>query len=259
MGLSQCGNQHKDTRRDTSLNAGLAVGMGKNAEPQNMGKRISRAGRPRSDVSRSYDRLSPWYDLLTGLDQRLTRMALGWLALQPGERVLDIGCGTGSSLLDLSRISGRAAGLFGCDLSTGMLTRARFKMRRAGAPLNLTRADAVRLPFIPASFDALLLSFTLELFDSPEIPCVLAESQRVLKPGGRLLLVSLAKTAAPGLMERMYEWLHAHLESVADCRPIDSRQDILQAGFTVRQSRRETIWGLPVDLLLAGKPTGEEK
>lgn len=219
-------------------------------------EQISRVRRSRLDAGRSYDRLSRWYDLLTGPDRRITRIGLDWLALRPEERVLDLGCGTGSALVELARITGEeAVQAFGCDLSARMLARTRDKLHLAGVSAGLIRADAARLPFVDASFDALLLSFTLELFDTPEIPFVLAEIRRILRRGGRLLAISLAKTDHPGAMERSYEWLHSHLENLADCRPIYAQKFLKEAGFQVSQSLRVSLWGLPVDILLTDQLT----
>ncbi len=231
--------------------------MGDRAKNRYSHGQISRVRRPRRDASRSYDLLSRWYDLITGADQSVTRQGLSWFALQPGELVLDLGCGTGSALRDLARGTGGKVRLLGCDLSAGMLARAKSTLSRAGARAGLLRADAAQLPLPESTFDALLLSFTLELFDTPEIPLVLGECRRILKPGGRLLLISLAKTEHPGLVERIYEGLHVHLERFADCRPIYTHQFTQQAGFHTRRSVRDTIWGLPVDMLLVERPTEE--
>lgn len=113
--------------------------------------------------------------------------------------------------------------------------------------------DGAMLPYKSTSFSAVFLSFTLELFDTPEIPCVLAECRRVLTSGGRLGVVSLLKTANINWVVRLYEWLHAHLPKYVDCRPIDAHALIQTAGFRVENTQVGNMWGLPVEMMVARK------
>jgi demethylmenaquinone methyltransferase/2-methoxy-6-polyprenyl-1,4-benzoquinol methylase len=94
----------------------------------------------------------------------------------------------------------------GVDISTGMLKMTRDRLLRSGltAGAGLYCADAVLLPFRDYSFDAILMAFTLELFDTPEIPQVLKETMRVLKPGGRIAVVSLSKEGESSSAMRLY-------------------------------------------------------
>lgn len=198
---------------------------------------------------RAYDALAGFYDrLAAGSEQPLAALGLQLLDARPGERVLDIGCGTGQALPVLARAVAPGGLVCGVDLSRGMLRQAR---RRAGAGIHCQQADAARLPFAPGSFDVLFLSFALELFDTPEIPALLAGCRRALKPGGRLGVVALAREARENLPQRIYEWCHRRFPAYADCRPIYLRQSLLQAGFEIRTSLRRNMWGLPVDICLA--------
>jgi ubiquinone/menaquinone biosynthesis C-methylase UbiE len=230
-------------------------------EMDNALNQVSRVQRPKMAARKLYDPLSRWYDTLARSEQKNTRHGLELLAAQPGEGILDLGCGTGSALLILDNITGSSAHLVGCDLSLGMLTAAqrKYKRRRSLGSIDLMCADACALPILTDSFNGLLMSFTLELFDTPIIPAVLTECIRILKPGGRLAVVALAKTKKPGLMERSYEWLHTRCEQIADCRPIYTSYYVEQAGFYIRQHHRTSMWGLPVDILLAVKPGLEDK
>lgn len=233
--------------------------MEKHSVPSQTELLVSRVTRSKQAAREFYDRLCRWYDLLSGPDQQMTRLGLDWLALQPDQRALDIGCGTGAAMRELAGMTGGKARLSGCDLSPGMLARARIKLRREGERASLICADAVRLPHGTSAFDAVLLSFTLELFDTPEIPLVLAECRRILKPGGRLVVIALAKTDQPGWMERVYEWVHSRAGNIADCRPIYALHFLEQAGFHACKQLRRSIWGLPVDIILAVSPSEEER
>jgi ubiquinone/menaquinone biosynthesis C-methylase UbiE len=197
----------------------------------------------------NYDKLSRWYDLFSGSEKRFTEAGLRMLDIKPGERVLEIGCGTGHALTRLSATDGRVVGL---DLSAGMLARARRTGSRSRGPrAEFCQGDTVRLPFKSNSFNAVFLSFTLELFPETEIPLVLAECRRVLRWDGRLGVVSLAKENTR--MVRLYEWFHARWPQVVDCRPIYVHAALIKAGFEVQEARRMTMWGLPVETIVAAK------
>jgi demethylmenaquinone methyltransferase/2-methoxy-6-polyprenyl-1,4-benzoquinol methylase len=96
------------------------------------------------------------------------------------------------------------------------------------------------------------MSFTLELFDTPEIPLVLAECKRALRPGGRIVVVGMSKEDAHGAVFEMYEWSHRHFPNFVDCRPIFVRRAIKAAGFSVRQARKMSMW-VPVEIVSAVK------
>jgi demethylmenaquinone methyltransferase/2-methoxy-6-polyprenyl-1,4-benzoquinol methylase len=101
--------------------------------------------------------------------------------------------------------------------------------------------------------DGIFMSFTLELFDTPDIPRVLQECHRVLKPNGRLAVVCMTKTVPLGFAVRVYEWFHDHLPDYADCRPIFAQPVIRQIGFAVEYVNVSSMWGLPVEIILARK------
>ena len=208
------------------------------------------ASLPRQAVSNNYDRLSRFYDLFSASERRFSESGLRLLAFQPGERLLEIGPGTGHALAVLAR----TGEVYGIDLSPGMLHTAQLRLARldlAGRVL-LSRGDAIRLPYPQAAFDAAFMSFTLELFSDAEIPLVLAECRRVLRPGGRLGVVSLLKEESPAV--RAYEWFHARLPAVVDCRPIYLQPLLQAAGFEPHDSVRESIWGLPAAAVVALRP-----
>jgi demethylmenaquinone methyltransferase/2-methoxy-6-polyprenyl-1,4-benzoquinol methylase len=122
-----------------------------------------------------------------------------------------------------------------------------------GQQVSLLEGDGSALPYKSGSFNAVFLCFTLELFDTPEIPMVLAECQRVLQSPGRLGVVSMLKSEHQGSVERLYEWFHVHIPAYVDCRPIDAHRLIQEAGFSIEKCQVRSMWGLPLEISVASK------
>lgn len=209
---------------------------------------VSRVTRSKEEARASYDRLSRWYDALGHASEwPFTARGLRMLRVQAGEAVLEIGCGTGHALVALA---GEAGHVYGLDLSAGMLAVAHERVRKAGpaVTVHLVQGDGAHLPYAAASFDAVFMSFTLELFDTPEIPMVLAKCRHVLRPSGRLGVVALAQ--ADNLAVRLYEWAHRRFPHAVDCRPIQAEAALQAAGFEVAACEQGTMWGLPVEMVV---------
>ena len=134
-----------------------------------------------------------------------------------------------------------------------MMVVSRRRLEKAGLAdrVELTCGDAAEMPYPDGEFDAVFSSFALELFDSPEIPKVLAEVKRVLKPAGKIGIVSMSKGDRGSILMRFYEWLHKVLPQLVDCRPIYLEQGLKDAGFGVRQKERVSLLGLPGEIVVA--------
>jgi demethylmenaquinone methyltransferase/2-methoxy-6-polyprenyl-1,4-benzoquinol methylase len=208
-----------------------------------------------------YDRISSAYDLLADANERPARLVgLHALDVQKGERVLELGFGTGHEILDLAGLVGESGLVAGIDISSGMLavTQRRLALEGLHAPLDLKVGDARALPWNDSHFDAVYTSFTLELFPLSDIPTVLAECSRVLRPGGRLGIVSMAtvKTGErASLLEKTYVWMHRHFPHLVDCQPIDVRAFVRGAGLDIVQAIDLEIWTMPVAAVVARKAT----
>lgn len=214
---------------------------------------ISRVTRPKTAAKTSYDKMSRWYDMIAGSEKKYRDIGLQMLNAQPGERLLEIGFGTGHALVALAQAAGAEGHVYGIDISQGMLNVARERVVAQGVEERVTLAcgDAARLPYETGFFDAIFMSFTLELFDTPEIPLVLQQCKRVLRSHGRLCVVALSKSKA-GLAVRLYEWAHLLLPNYVDCRPIFVQAALQDAGFHTTDLAQRSMWGLPVEIVLAG-------
>ena len=218
---------------------------------------IKRVNRSKEAARASYNRMSRWYDMIAGSTEKKYRdWGLEKLSAQPGESILEIGFGTGHCLVSLAKAVGPAGRVLGLDISDGMLAIARERLQKEGLNdrVDLHLGDAADLDFIGANIlNGVFMSFTLELFDNPEIPLVLQECHRILKPGGRLAVVSMTKTNPPGVAVRMYEWFHEHMPDYADCRPIFARRALEESGFEIQDVSLSSMWGLPVEIALGKK------
>ncbi|MEQ8716066.1 MAG: ubiquinone/menaquinone biosynthesis methyltransferase [Acidimicrobiales bacterium] len=140
-------------------------------------------------VTSMFDRIAPRYDLVNrimtfGLDVRWRRRCVRELALPPGSVVADLACGTGDFCGDLTR-AGHVA--IGADMSGGMLAA-----NRTGAPL--VRSDVTRMPLSDASVDGATCGFALR--NIVDLDAFLAETHRVVRPGGRVALLEVCQPAS---------------------------------------------------------------
>jgi ubiquinone/menaquinone biosynthesis C-methylase UbiE len=198
-------------------------------------------------VRRIWDRYAPRYDRDMRLFERLL-LAGGreWVCAQARGDVLEVAVGTGRNL----PFYPPGTRLTGVDLSPGMLALAHQRSVDLGVPIELREADAQALPFADASFDTVVS--TLSLCSVPDDRAAIAEMHRVLRPGGRLLL--LDHVAAPNPVLRAGQWLLEQVTSrvAADYQTRHPLPLVEQAGLTIEQSQRSRAG--TVERLRAVKP-----
>lgn len=155
-----------------------------------------------------------WADQYERMDRAvaaLTKELLDLAAPQPGERVLDIGCGPGTTILELAKRVGPGGHVLGADVSQPSVARARERIATAGLRhAEIIVADASVHPFAPESFDLTFSRFGIMFFSDPV--AAFANVRRAMKPGGRLAL-AVFRAASEKL------WPNAPLEAVRHLLP----------------------------------------
>ncbi len=182
--------------------------------------------------------LLPLYDPFTRLAGvgRIHRQLLDRAGLEPGQRVLEIGCGTGNLLTALGRRRPDVEAV-GIDPDPAALRRARRKAVRRKLPIRFEQAYAGGLPLPDAGFDRVLSSFMLHHLDEAERLRALREVRRVLRPGGQLHVVDADATPSGRGGGRKP---HRH-PRVAQSRPELVLAALSEAGLTgVAENGRET-------------------
>lgn len=202
----------------------------------------------RAAARRIYNTIGPSLDRAARFEARAKALGLAHLALGPGQRALQVGVGTGAEQAAIQAAVGPGGVVAGVDLSRRMLELTR---GRAGGPLY--EGDAARLPFAAASFDRIFSAYMLDLLPAADLPVVLAEFRRVLRPGGRMVLVSL--TEGVDLPSRLFvAWWRAGFqlspERFGGCRPLRLQPLLAAAGWAVE---RDVVVqrGFPSEVLAA--------
>ena len=210
--------------------------------------------RTKEEARQFYNRISGFYDCIAGsFEQRYAAHALKLLNIKVGEKVVDIGFGTGEILKKIAQLVGDEGKAYGVDISPGMLEVTRKKLVKAKLMdrVELYCGDAMDLSFDDNFFDAAFMSFTLELFDTPEIPRLLEEIKRVLKINGRIGIVSLSKNYGESMLLKLYERAHRRWPRNLDCRPIYTMDSLKEADFNIVSSERASLAGLPLEIIVA--------
>jgi len=189
-------------------------------------------------MERVYSRLSSHYDLLFDkVFQSGREQAIRAMELRPGERVLEVGVGTGLAL----PLYPRTVEVVGIDLSEGMLEEARDRINRLGLRhVSVLRMDASARQFQEATVDAVLAPNVISVVSDPRR--VLAEMKRVCKPGGRLVVVNhfLSRNPLKASVEKALTPLSVHVGFRLDTPLTTVLQD---PGLTLEIKRRGNLFG----------------
>jgi demethylmenaquinone methyltransferase / 2-methoxy-6-polyprenyl-1,4-benzoquinol methylase len=158
-------------------------------------------------VRRVFDSVAERYDVMNdlmslGLHRAWKAFALAITRPRPGERILDVATGSGDLALALCRRAYPGGEVWISDINRRMLDRGRDRLLDAGLAVPAVQCDAEHLPFGSGTFDCVTVGFGLRNMTRKDT--ALAEMTRVLKPGGRLVVLEFSKVWKP--LERAYDW-----------------------------------------------------
>ncbi len=202
----------------------------------------------RATARRIYDRLGARIDRAERQEAHAKALALDLLQLTAGQRVLHVGVGTGREQAAIQAAVVPDGLVVGCDLSRGMLELTR---QRADTPL--CQGEASALPFAHQRFDRLFSAYMLDLLPRSDLPGTLAEFRRVLRPGGRLVLVSLTEGINPASRVFVALWKLRYQiapESLGGCRPLRLASLVERSGFIIEQHQVVVQRGFPSEIIV---------
>lgn len=198
---------------------------------------------------RFYNRWASWQIWVDHSESRARNRALDLLAPVSGQRILNAGVGTGQTQAHLQAVVAPTGTVVGLDLSPVMLHHTCVRIHTP-----LCEADVRHLPFVSASFDGVFSSFVLDLLPFDDLAELLQDFQRVLKPDGRIVLVSLTEgiNASSRLFMALWKLVY-RVSPIAcgGCRPLQLAALVSQAGFC--QIVREVVvqLGMPSEIVAA--------
>jgi demethylmenaquinone methyltransferase / 2-methoxy-6-polyprenyl-1,4-benzoquinol methylase len=182
------------------------------------GEKASRVGEVFDGVAGRYDVMNDLMSL--GLHRYWKRFAISVARPRAGEHALDVATGSGDLALAMARAVGPSGRVWATDVNRRMLERGRDRLLDAGVLVPAVQCDAERLPFPEARFDCVMVGFGLRNMTHQER--ALAEMARVLRPGGRLVVLEFSRVWAPlqGAYDlysfRVLPWLGARVAGNAD-------------------------------------------
>ena len=151
----------------------------------------------KENVREMFDNIAPTYDQLNhvlsmNVDKLWRRHALKEIVDGSAQRILDVACGTGDSTISIAKAAGEGSTVTGVDISEGMMALVEGKAEKAGVRerINLQVADGEALPYEEGAFDRVTCAFGIRNFEHKEKG--LAEFLRVLKPGGKAVILELS-------------------------------------------------------------------
>lgn len=198
----------------------------------------------------AFDALTPLYDALIAVTMRekaFKQRLVEQTGLAANERVLDLGCGTGTLAVMLATAEPRAT-VVGLDVDPRILSLARAKAQRAGVAVEWTQGSAVDPPFPPASFDHVTSSLMLHHLTTAEKESALAALRRILRPGGTLHVADFGKphTAYTWLVASLFRYFDGPERTGAN---LDGRLPALMAGAGFVDVAETERWTTPFGTL----------
>jgi ubiquinone/menaquinone biosynthesis C-methylase UbiE len=196
-----------------------------------MNKSIVESTHPAPEqITKYYSWRASNYDAGTGFEVEHHAEALRLANIQQGQHVLDVACGTGRGTVGLAQAVGLNGVVDALDLSDAMLDQARMKIETLGLKdrVNFRQGNARELPYLDKTFDLVYNGYMFDLIPLDGFMPILKEMARVLKIGGRLVLLNMSK---PDNRKTFFERIYEMGWAVMPCRPVLMSPFLESAGF----------------------------
>ena len=208
------------------------------------------------EIVRKYNWIAPVYDLFGILIEAKARQrALDIAAIQNGEKVLEVALGTGLNFVEILKRNPKGW-VDGVDVSMKMVERAKKRISKTGQKnYTLHLCDCRQLPFEDERFDVIMNQYLLDILPVEDFIPILLEFKRVLKGGGRLILVNMTK--GERWLNQIYEEIYKlKLPLLAGCRGVMSQPFLEQIGFSQFQRIFVSQLGFPSEVVRGVKKNG---
>ena len=202
------------------------------------------------EIKKYYGWRASNYDAGSGFEVEHHLEALKLANIQKGQHILDVACGTGRATVGLAQEAGPTGSVDALDLSDAMLDQARIKFKTIGMDdfVHFKQGNAKDLPYPDETFDLVYNGYMFDLIPLDGFLPILQEMKRVLKPGGKLVLVNMSK---PDGRKTFFETIYEKGWAVMPCRPVLMSSYLEAAGFIqieryyrpTRKSIVALLWG----------------
>jgi len=208
---------------------------------------------PQNEIAGIYDSLSKIYDIWGKLtESRARSRALELAEIQNGQKILEVAVGTGLAFYEIVKRNPNGTNI-GIDISAGMLKKARKRLSQLSeANYELKKANAFQLEGEDEQFDVLINNYMFDLIPFDQMDAVLAEFKRVLKKGGKLVLVNM--TIGERFGSGIYDFMHrVSPRLMGGCRGIRLSEKLKEHGFNVQRREYHQQCLFPSEVILAKK------
>jgi len=221
-----------------------------------MEQEILEARYTHQEIIRKYNWIAPIYDLFgIFMESKARRRALEIAAIQNGEKILEVALGTGLNFVEILKRNPNGW-VDGIDVSLKMVEKARRRICKTGQKnYNLYLCDCRHLPFDDGTFDVITNQYLLDILPVEDFIPILLEFWRVLKGGGRIVLVNMTK--GERWLNQIYEGIYKLKPPLlAGCRGVMAQPFLEKIGFSEFQREFVSQLGFPSEVVLGVKKNG---
>ena len=225
-----------------------------------LGRTCCQMGKPPLDAHVSQKDIVPLYNSLSGIydiwgtlaESRARNRAIELADIKDGQNILEVAVGTGLAFYEIVKKNRKGQNV-GVDISPGMLDKAQKRLGKlAEANYELTLGNAFHLPALDERFDLVLNNYMFDLIAFKEMDAILDEFKRVLKKGGKLVLVNMTKGErfGSGLFDFIFR---LSPKSIGGCRGVRLSERLINNGFQVeiREYHQQLLF--PSEVIVAHK------